>query len=196
MKKKIVIATKNTGKTRELREMLTPLGFDVVDLNEAGFKGEIEETGTSFEENALIKARAIFKQKGGYVLADDSGLECDDLDGDPGVYSARFAGPKATDEDNNNMLIERMSQIHDPSRRARYVCVLVLIDPAGKETVIRETCEGIITLNPSGKGGFGYDPYFYLADKKCTMAELPLAVKNQISHRGKALKKMLALLSA
>jgi XTP/dITP diphosphohydrolase len=192
----LVLATTNTGKIREIENLLSQFPFTIKSLKDFPQIGPIEESGTTFQENALIKARAVHHITGGLVLADDSGLSCDDLQGDPGVYSARFAGPKATDEENNTRLVQLLSQVHDPSRRARYICALVLIDSQGKETVIEETCEGIITFTPSGEGGFGYDPYFYLPEQKCTMAELPLPSKNKISHRGKALKKLITLLKA
>ncbi len=189
----IVLATSNSGKIRELKELL---GNDwlVQGLPEIGFHDKIEETGTTFEENARIKARAVHQKMGGYVLADDSGLACTDLGGAPGVYSARFGGPNATDDDNNQELLARMREIHDPCRTARYVCCLVWINPDGSELVVEESCEGLITFAPSGTGGFGYDPYFYLPDYRLTMAELPLVEKNKISRRGKALKSLLNII--
>ena len=194
--KQIILASRNQGKIRELKNLLgdswSVVGLDDPDFSE--FTGEIEETGTTFRENALIKARAVHQQCGGFVLADDSGIECDDLEGAPGVYSARFAGPKATDEQNNAKLVELLQAAQDPNLRARYVCVLALINPVGEEFVVEETCEGIINFEPKGSGGFGYDPYFYLPDYSCTMAELPLEEKNKISHRGKALRKIAHLL--
>ncbi|EKD41891.1 MAG: Nucleoside-triphosphatase [uncultured bacterium] len=186
----IILATRNIGKVRELKELLGSK-WQVQSLEDIGFTGEIEETGETFKENALIKARTLFKKTGGFVLADDSGLECDDLAGAPGVYSARYAGPTASDEENNLKLIEQLMGIHDANRMARYVCALVLIKPDGLEFVVEETCEGLITFSPSGSGGFGYDPYFYLPEYKCTMADLPPDEKNKISHRGKALNKIL-----
>lgn len=191
--KQIILATRNKGKISELKSLLGN-DWQVVGLDQVGFNKEIEETGSTFQENALIKARVVHQQCGGFVLADDSGIECDDLDGAPGVYSARFAGPKATDAQNNAKLVELLQATHDPCRGARYVCVLALVNPNGEEFVVEETCEGIITFEPKGSGGFGYDPYFYLPDYKCTMAELPLEEKNRISHRGKALKKIAHLM--
>lgn len=190
----LVLASRNKGKIIEMEALLNPLGFQVKSLKDFPQIGEIDETGTTFEENALLKARSVHKVTGGYVLADDSGLECDDLQGQPGIYSARFAKKGATDEENNKKLIESLSEIHDPSRKARYVCVLVLMTPAGDEHVVRETCEGMITLIPGGSGGFGYDPYFYVPELKATMAEIPLEKKNKISHRGKALCSLIDLI--
>lgn len=186
----LVLATRNAGKVREMIRLLDGLPLTVCGLDQFPQIGEIPETGTTFEENARIKAKAVHRVTGGYVLADDSGIECDDLKGAPGVYSARYAGVGATDDENNQKLIADLAAIHDPSRVVRYVCVLVLIDPQGNETLVRETCEGAITFAPGGTGGFGYDPYFFLPAYKCTMAELPLDEKNKISHRGKAMRRI------
>lgn len=200
--KQLIIATRNPGKFREIAAFFADLPLVLKNLKDEPRVGVIQEDGKTFVENALKKAREAWKitggsatgvgtgPAGGYVLADDSGLVCDDLGGRPGVESARFAGPQATDQENNRQLIEELNEVHDPSRTAHYVCALVLIEPAGKETVVEETCEGVITFEPAGTGGFGYDPYFYVPSHHCTMAELPLEVKNGISHRGKALRKM------
>lgn len=191
----LVLATRNLDKIREMQSLLKSLPFEVKGLNEFPKIGEIPESGSTFKANAILKAKTVHLALGGFVLADDSGLECHDLGGAPGIYSARYAGIGATDEENNQKLIQELSQIHDPSRSARYVCVLVLIDPKGREKIIEETCEGLITFTPGGTGGFGYDPYFFIPDKKCTMAELPLSEKNKISHRGKALSKIIQYLN-
>lgn len=188
----LTLATTNAGKIREIKEVLKNQALTIKNLSDYPKIGNMpEETGATFTENALIKARYVWGKVGGYVLADDSGLECEDLKGAPGVYSARFAGVGASDEENNQKLIKSIQAKHDACRLARYVCVLALIDPQGLETIIEEVCDGMITFVPTGTGGFGYDPYFYLPEKKCTMAEMPLAEKNKISHRGKALKKLL-----
>ncbi len=193
---KVVVATQNAGKLHEIADVLRTIPIVVEGLkNYPAVLPMPEETGSSFEANARLKAHHVWSQLGGWVLADDSGLSCEDLEGAPGIYSARFAGPQATDEENNQKLIAALQAHHDACRIASYVCVLVLLDPQGHETVIQETCDGMITFVPSGTGGFGYDPYFYLPELKKTMAELPLHQKNQISHRGKALKKLLAILS-
>lgn len=192
--KTLIIASNNSGKIHEISAALKDLPLTIQSLKDYPQIKNIPENGKTFEENALIKARTVHRITGSYVLSDDSGLECDDLGGAPGVYSARYAGEGASDEQNNQKLIADIKAIHDPSRFARYVCVLVLVDPQGKETMVKETCDGLITMTPSGSEGFGYDPYFYLSDKKCTMAELPLDEKNKISHRGKALIKLVKIL--
>ncbi len=190
----ITIATTNQGKVREIAEFLKDTSIQIQSLSDLPPMDPIEETGSTFAENALIKAKAVWDKIGGYVLGEDSGLECDDLQGDPGVHSARFSGSNATDESNNGLLMERFKDVHDPSRFARYVCSMALIHPEGHVTSIEEACEGMITFTPKGEGGFGYDPYFYLPHSRCTMAELPLEYKNQISHRGQAMEKLFALL--
>lgn len=186
----LVVATNNQGKFREILPFFSDLPLQLKNLNDFPQIGAIVEDGNTFMENALKKAKVVWKTTKGYVLADDSGLECDDLAGRPGIQSARYAGPKATDEQNNQRLIEDLKACHDPSRIVRYVCALVLVSPEGKFVKVEETCEGLITFSPSGSGGFGYDPYFFLTDRKCTMAEISLEEKNKISHRGKALKKI------
>ncbi len=193
--KTLIVASFNQGKIKEIASFFSTQEWIVQGLKEVKPLLSLpEETGSTFKDNALIKARAVWNQTKGYVLADDSGLECEDLSGEPGVCSARYAGPQATDDQNNRKLIRELIKRHDPSRRARYVCALVLIDSTGKETVVEETCDGMITFVPSGTGGFGYDPYFYLPEKKCTMAELPLEKKNKISHRGKALAELIKII--
>lgn len=189
-KKTLIIATRNAGKLKEIKNLFSNLSFEIKSLSDYPQIGSIAEIGKTFLENARIKAQAVHQKIGGYVLADDSGLECDDLQGAPGVNSAYFAGPNASDDENNGMLLKKMSEVHDPSRKARYVCVLVLITSHGQEYVVEDTCEGLITFAPSGSNGFGYDPYFFLPEKHCTMADLSLNVKNTLSHRGKALQKM------
>ncbi|MDO8520248.1 MAG: XTP/dITP diphosphatase [Deltaproteobacteria bacterium] len=191
----LIIATRNDGKFREIKAALSDLPFTIKSLRDFPKIGPIKESGTTFKDNALKKAWTVHKVVGGYVLADDSGLVCDDLRGEPGVNSAYFAGPKATDEENNAKLVSEMSQADDPSRSARYVCVMALIDPDKKETIVEETCEGMIVLTPKGKGGFGYDPYFLLPDKNKTMAEISIEEKNRISHRGKALQAIHKILN-
>ncbi len=193
-KSTLVVATRNLGKLREIADALGDLPLVFRSLQDFPDIPPIEEGGSTFCQNARIKARTVHAAIGGFVLADDSGLECDDLAGAPGIRSARYAGEGASDEDNNRKLIADLAEVHDPSRCARYVCALVLIDPEGNEIAVEECCEGAITLTPSGNGGFGYDPYFYLPEKKCTMAELPLAEKNTLSHRGKALAELKAAL--
>lgn len=202
--KTIVIASKNRHKVREIKEMLAGMDFTVKSLEDFPDYVIPLETGRTFLENAQIKARALRKYVEGkgpvrergatYILADDSGLECADLNGLPGVKSARFAGPNATDEDNNKKLIEMFRGVTHGTRAARYVCAMVLILPDGRESDITETCPGHIVMVPKGKNGFGYDPYFYLEAYNKTMAELEPKEKNRISHRGKALGKLVKAL--
>lgn len=193
----IILATSNSGKVREISNGLKGVPYEIKSVADYPEIGPLpQEKGETYEDNALLKARFVWALKGGFVLADDSGLECEDLAGRPGKASARFAGEKATDDENNRKLLEEIQAIHDPSRRARYVAVLILIDPDGQSTVITETCNGLITFTPGGSGGFGYDPYFYLPQKKCTMAELSLEDKNKISHRGKAVARIKEILTS
>lgn len=192
----IILATGNSGKVREISDGMKGLPFEIKSLVDYPEIGPLsKEGGESYEDNALSKARFVWTLKGGFVLADDSGIECEDLAWRPGVSSGRFAGENATDNENNRKLLDEIQAIDDPSRRARYVATLVLVDPDGKESVITETCDGVITFTPGGSGGFGYDPYFYLPEKKCTMAELPLEEKNKISHRGKAVVRLKEILT-
>ena len=197
----IIIASKNKHKVREMASMLEGQNIGVKCLDEFPEYQSPNETGLTFVENAAIKARALkgFLEKFGmfssteqiFVLADDSGLCCADLDGKPGVESARFAGPTASDRDNNQKLIETFKNHSHLSRGAHYTCAMVLITPQGKELTIEEYCPGLIVLVPKGNNGFGYDPYFFLKEYNQTMAEIAPAEKNRISHRGKALRKLL-----
>lgn len=190
----IYIASGNAHKIQEITAMLKPLGLEVKGLKE--FKGyeSPEETGSTFIANAHIKADALFQRLqtegiNAFVLADDSGLSCEDLDGAPGVYSARYAGPQATDEQNNEKLVQTFrDNLEHQTRAAKFVCAMVLLDPQGQSKEIEACCSGRIVLSPSGKNGFGYDPYFYLEDLDKTMAELSPEEKNKISHRAKALQ--------
>ncbi|OUN00260.1 MAG: non-canonical purine NTP pyrophosphatase, RdgB/HAM1 family [Paenibacillaceae bacterium ZCTH02-B3] len=200
----LLLATKNRGKTREFREAFAPLGVEVIDLNDLADRDipPIVEDGATFEENARIKARAVAEATGLITLADDSGLCVDRLGGAPGVHSARYAGPKATDAENNAKLLEELrlaaerDGAGDAGSAARFVCCLVLYNPATGETIVEEgTVEGRIVLQPSGTGGFGYDPVFWLPSHGCTMAELPIEEKNRISHRGAALRRLIDRLS-
>lgn len=187
---KIVLATRNKGKIKELRELFNPMGIEVISVEAFTSAPEVEEDGQTFEANAIKKAETISQAVGLPALADDSGLEVDALGGQPGVLSARFAGLHATDEENNQKLIDMLKDVPPEKRTARFVCVLALAYP-GEETVIsRGVCEGVILSQPSGNGGFGYDPFFYVPQLKETMAQLPPSEKNRISHRGQALKKL------
>lgn len=196
MDKTIVLATHNTGKIREFKSVLSPLGYKVISVHDLlpDIK-EPEETGQTFEENARLKALYYMKATGLPCLADDSGIIADVLDGKPGVYSARYAGPECNDEKNNQKLIAELAAFPPEKRTAYYVCVLILAYPEGKEIEATGTCEGIIRDFYAGENGFGYDPLFYVPGKGKTMAEMTMEEKNSISHRGAALRRLVALLS-
>ncbi|MBH0062627.1 MULTISPECIES: RdgB/HAM1 family non-canonical purine NTP pyrophosphatase [unclassified Pseudoalteromonas] len=190
MTKTLVLATGNPGKVNELANMLSPLNINVVPQSDFNV-GEVAETGTTFVENAIIKARHAAKITGMPAIADDSGLEVDGLNGAPGVYSARFAGPGASDQDNIDKLLVDLG--NNPIRSARFWCVLVLMRHADDSTplICSASWEGEITLTQKGNGGFGYDPVFFVAEKNCTSADLTKEQKNAVSHRGQALQKLL-----
>ncbi len=192
---KIVLATKNKGKIREFCEALSEIGWEGVPLSEVADVAEPAETGMTFMENALQKARAYVEAVGMPVLSDDSGIIADVLGDEPGIYSARYAGEHGDDEANNQKLIERLRPYHGDDRRAHYVCAVALVFPDGKCVTAEGTCEGILRDFYAGTGGFGYDPLFYLPAFEKTMAELSLSEKNSISHRGKALRELVAKLS-
>jgi len=192
--KKIIFATKNAGKVHELAQMMEKYGLEVLSLLDLNYADEIAETGLTFEENALIKARRVALEYKTTVIADDSGLAIDALNGAPGVYSARYAGDDCNDDANMDKVLEELKDIPDNERSARFVCVLAIVDANGKETVVRGTCEGGICHKKRGFGGFGYDPIFYLPQLGKTMAELSKAEKNALSHRGNAFKKLESVL--
>ena len=185
---KLIVATKNKGKLAEIKAILS--GHTVLGQEEAGVEVAVEETGTTFAENALIKARAIAALTDGAVLADDSGLEVDALDGAPGIYSARYAGEDATDADRMQKLLAELDGVPDIQRTARFVCVMALVLPDGSEHTFRGTCEGRIAHAPRGENGFGYDPVFELPERGRTLAEIGETEKNQISHRSRALAQV------
>lgn len=189
--KRLVLASGNPGKLRELSAILADLGFDLHPQSEFGVE-EVPETGTTFVENAIIKARHAARQTGLPALADDSGIEVDALDGAPGVYSARFAGEGASDATNNALLVEKLRDVPAGERSARYRAVIVFMRHAGDPSplICEGSWEGMIQLTPQGDGGFGYDPYFYLPELGCTSAELSAAEKNRLSHRGQALAEL------
>lgn len=198
-----VLASTNQGKVRELRHLFEQLPnnpISLLALTDLADAPTIAETGTTFLENARLKAWGIAHHTKRPTLADDSGLEVAALQGAPGVYSARYAGTSfvdrhANDDANNQKLIAEIQKIPEDKRQAQYRCVLVLADPTtGHEWVFEGACVGEICLSPQGSEGFGYDPYFFLPDRGCTMAQIPLAEKNQFSHRGKALKHLLDFL--
>ncbi|TYQ16274.1 UNVERIFIED_CONTAM: XTP/dITP diphosphohydrolase [Acetivibrio alkalicellulosi] len=188
--KKFVVASKNKGKLKEIQEILADLQFNVVSMEEEGITKDIEEYGTTFEENALIKAREVYKATGQMVMADDSGLEVDYLDGAPGIYSSRFAGEGANDQDRNNKLLELLKDVPHEGRKARFVCVIAVILSDGEEFTVKGTCEGYIGFKPEGTNGFGYDPLFYVPQYNMTAAQMEADKKHEISHRGKALRMM------
>jgi XTP/dITP diphosphohydrolase len=187
----IVVATSNRGKLSEIRSILAHLPIEVLSMTEAlGETPTIVENGMTFEDNALIKARAVAKRCKAITLADDSGLEVDALGGKPGVRSARFAGDGASDAQNNAELLKQLEDISEEERVARFRCAIALVDPwqaSDAPIIVEGSCEGIIARTPTGTGGFGYDPLFIVAERGCTMAELDKAEKNRISHRGRAL---------
>lgn len=190
--RRIVFATGNAGKLKEIRMILADLGLEVVSTKEAGFIVDIEENGTTYEENALIKARAVAAAAavGDIVLADDSGLEIDSLGGEPGVYSARYLGEDTPYSVKNANLIERLQGVPDEKRTARFVCAIAAVLPDGREHTVRAAIEGRIGYEEKGEGGFGYDPIFYVPELHKTTAELTGEEKNLVSHRGKALRLM------
>jgi XTP/dITP diphosphohydrolase len=192
---RVVLATGNRGKLRELRSLLEDFSLEVVPQSELGV-GSVEETGTTFEENAVLKARHAARVTGLPAIADDSGLEVDALDGRPGVRSARYAGEDATDADNNARLLDELAGAAEP-RTARYRCVIAYVaSPDAEPLLARGSWEGAIGREARGHGGFGYDPLFLVGDGRCTAAELPADEKNRVSHRGQALQELVAQLRA
>lgn len=191
---KIVFATTNEGKVKEIKEILGDFPIEVVSMKGMGITADIEENGTTFEENSLIKARALAKLTGLPALADDSGLEVDYLNGEPGIYSARYLGRDTDYDYKNNYIIDKLSGAKGEDRSARFVCVISLVLPDGREFVERGVVEGLIGYEQKGENGFGYDPIFYLPEYGKTSAELPPEKKNKISHRGKALTAMKKLI--
>ena len=191
---KIVFATTNEGKVKEIKEILGDFPIEVVSMKEMGITADIEENGATFEENSLIKARALVKLTGIPALADDSGLEVDYLNGEPGIYSARYLGRDIDYDYKNNYIIDKLSGAKGEERSARFVCVISLVLPDGREFVERGVVEGLIGYEQKGENGFGYDPIFYLPEYGKTSAELPPEEKNRISHRGKALTAMKKLI--
>jgi len=193
--KQLILATKNPGKIREFKQIMKKYPFEIRSLLDIAELEDIAETGMTFEENALIKARAIASKYNAIVVADDSGLEIDALNGAPGVYSARYAvnanlGIVNMDDANMDKVLAELEQVAPSERHARFVCVLAMVDEVGNETVVRGTCEGQIWHCKRGENGFGYDPIFYLPKHQLMMAELSEDEKNKISHRGDALKKL------
>ena len=191
---RIIFATGNEGKMREVRMILGDLGVEILSMKEAGVTAEAEENGSTFEENAIIKAREIMEKTGALVLADDSGLEVDALNGEPGIYSARYMGHETSYHVKNKNLIDRLNGKTGEERSARFVCAIAACFPDGRTLTTRGTMEGQIGYEEKGENGFGYDPIFYLPEYHCYSGELPLEDKNKLSHRGKALRLMKAKL--
>ncbi|MCX7111729.1 MAG: RdgB/HAM1 family non-canonical purine NTP pyrophosphatase [Proteobacteria bacterium] len=197
MTNKIILASNNPGKIREIQSLLSGLAIEI--LPQALFtQEEADETGLTFLENALIKARHAAKLSGLPAIADDSGLEVDALKGAPGVYSARYAGPHATDDDNNAKLLKEMASVEDGKRTARFRCVMVFVRNAEDDNplIAEASWEGRILRETRGNNGFGYDPLFFVPDQGCASAELPPDVKNRLSHRGQALRTLGARLTS
>lgn len=186
--KKVIFATGNEGKMKEIREILGDLDIELLSLKDAGIHADIVEDGKTFEENAQIKAKAICEMTGEIVLADDSGLEIDYLNKEPGVYSARYMGENTDYHIKNANLIQRLDGVPDEQRTARFVCAIAAAFPDGRVETVRGTMEGRIGYEEKGANGFGYDPIFFLPEYGCTSAELSMEEKNKISHRGKALQ--------
>ena len=192
--KKLIFATGNAGKMKEIRMILADMGYEIRSMKEEGIDPEIIEDGTTFEENAVIKAKAVAALTDAIVLADDSGLEIDALNKEPGIYSARYMGEDTSYHIKNNNLIERLEGVPEERRTARFVCAIAAVLPDGKVLVTTGTIEGRIGYEEKGENGFGYDPIFYVPEYGCTSAELTEEQKNEISHRGKALRAMRELL--
>ena len=187
MSGRIVFATGNAGKMKEIRMILADLDMEIVSMKEAGIVTDIDENGTTFEENAIIKAKAVAAYTDDIVLADDSGLEIDYLNKEPGIYSARYMGEDTSYHIKNANLIQRLEGVPDEKRTARFVCAIAAAFPDGRRKTVRAAMEGRIGYEEKGENGFGYDPIFYLPEYGCTSAELSMEEKNRISHRGKAL---------
>ncbi len=193
-RRKVVIATRNRGKIRELQALLEDLGLELVSVGDIEGVPEVVEDGATFLENAVKKAVEVARATGLAAIADDSGLEVDALGGRPGVYSARYAGEGASDEDNYRKLLKELEGIPEKERTARFKCVMVAARPDGTHIWTEGACEGVIASEPKGSQGFGYDPVFYLPDKGRTMAQLSKEEKNAISHRGRAMRRLKEML--
>jgi len=185
---KLVIASNNKGKIREYKQLLEPMGYEVVSQSEAGIDLEVEETGATFAENSALKARAVYEKCSCAVLADDSGLSVDALNGEPGVFSARYGGLK-TDAERSALLLEKLRNVPDEKRTARFICTIHFIMQDGKEIAVEGRVEGKIGNKPVGENGFGYDPIFMYGDK--SFAQIPADEKNSVSHRADALNRLL-----
>lgn len=188
--RKIVFATGNKGKVKEIQMILADLGVEITTMREEGIRADVEENGKTYEENALIKAREVAKYTDAIVMADDSGLEVDYLNKEPGIYSARYMGEDTSYRIKNGNLIERLQGVPDEKRTARFVCAIAAVLPDGRELTTRGVIEGRIGYEEKGENGFGYDPIFYVPEFGKTTAELTEEEKNKVSHRGRALEFM------
>jgi XTP/dITP diphosphohydrolase len=191
---KLLLATNNQGKARELKLLLRELPLKLVLPGELGISAEVDEAGATFEENASLKATALAKRSRLLALADDSGLEVEVLGGEPGVLSARYAGEGASDKERVEYLLAKLKKVPWEKRTARFRCVLAIAEPEGEVALCSGECHGFITFEPRGKGGFGYDPVFYFPGLDKTMAELPPDIKNKVSHRGEAAREAVSYL--
>lgn len=192
---KVVLASQNRHKLAEIQAILAQYDMELVLESELGLQIDVDETGTSFEENSELKARAVMEASGLPAVADDSGLCVDVLGGEPGVYSARYGAPACvTDRDRLNYLLENLRGVRSEERTARFVCVITLLYPDGRKLIARGSCEGLITFEPRGEDGFGYDPVFFVPSQGCTFAQMGAERKNAISHRANALRRLTELL--
>ena len=194
MMPKLLLATNNQGKVSEYKSLLTGLPYEITSLGEQGITTEVREVGETFEENAKLKATVIAGESKLLTLADDSGLEVDALGGEPGVRSARYAGENASDRERVDCLLAKLNGVPWEERTARFVCVIAIASPDGALELCRGECRGFIALAPKGELGFGYDPLFYFPELDKTMAELPMEIKNKVSHRGQAAQEAYKLL--
>lgn len=194
--KEVIIATKNPGKAREFEHIFASRGIEVKTLLDFPEIPEVEETGTTFEENAILKAEAVSRALNRMVIGDDSGLMIDALEGRPGIYSARYAGEQKNDQNNTNKVLSELENVPEEKRTARFYCALAVAVPGQKPITVSGTCEGRILEEQRGTNGFGYDPVFYVPEKGLAMAELSSDEKNKISHRANALKKLDAVLDS
>lgn len=188
--KEIIIATKNQGKAKDFESIFGPLGYTVKTLNDVASHIDVEETGLTFEANAILKAEALAKELDTFVIADDSGLEVDALGGEPGIYSARYAGEAKDDNANMDLLLQKLEGVEDEKRKARFVCAIAVAAPDKETKTYRGTCEGRIAFERKGAYGFGYDPIFWVPELGKMMAELKPEEKAAISHRGQAIRKV------
>ncbi|MFR2774367.1 MAG: XTP/dITP diphosphatase [Anaerostipes sp.] len=194
MKQRLIFATGNQDKMREIREILGDKDYEILSMKEAGIDLDIVEDGSTFEENAMIKAKAVMETTGALTLADDSGLEIDAFGGGPGIYSARYLGTDTSYIEKNKVILEKLKDIPEEKRTARFVCAIAAAFPNGQTLTTRGTMEGIIGYEAKGENGFGYDPIFYLPQLEKYSAELSRDEKNSLSHRGEALRKMKEIL--